>query len=112
MGIPGGTGLPGGLTADGVGAGRTTRTARPFATWFSPQRWSHYDIMIALCALALAVALFVPWFKATVRIRGSSITGFVMDPPPPRSGLTGHHFLWAVLALALLELAVDEDNAA
>ena len=66
----------------------------------------------ALCALALAVALFVPWFKATVRIRGSSITGFVMDPPPPRSGLTGHHFLWAVLALALLELAVDEDNPA
>lgn len=62
--------------------------------------------MIALCALALAVALFVPWFKATVRIRGSSITGFVMDPPPPRSGLAAHHFLWAVLALALLELAV------
>lgn len=72
----------------------------------SRQRWSPYDIVIAVSALALAVSPFVPWFKATVRIKGSSITGFVINPPPPESGLAAHHFLWAVGALALLELAV------
>lgn len=85
------------------------RRARPgfsVATWFSPQRWSQYDIVIAVSALALAVSPFVPWFKATVRIRGSSITGFVIDPPPPESGLAVHHYLWTVFALALLEFAV------
>ncbi len=74
--------------------------------WFSPERWSQYDIIIAVGALALAVSPFVPWFKATVGIKGSSITGFVVDPSPPQSGLAVHHYLWAVFAVAVLEFAV------
>jgi hypothetical protein len=85
---------------------RRERHGFSFATWFSPQRWSPYDIIIAAGALGLAVSPFVPWFTATVRIRGSSITGFVFDPPPPASGPAVHRYLWAVSALALVELAV------
>lgn len=85
---------------------RRARPAFSVATWFSPQRWSPYDIVLAISALALAAAPFVPWFKATVRIKGSSITGFVIDPAPPKSGLAVHHYLWAVVILALLEFAV------
>jgi hypothetical protein len=93
------------LTGWAPGDGRV-RPGFSIAAWFSPQRWSQYDMIIAVSALALAVSPFVPWFKATVRIRGSSVTGFVMDPPPPASGLAVHHYLWAVFALALLEFAV------
>ena len=79
---------------------------RWYRAWFSPERWSQYDIIIAVCALALAASPFVPWYKATVRIKDSAITGFVMDPPAPKSGLVVHHYLWAVFALGLLEFAV------
>jgi hypothetical protein len=92
------------LTGRAPGGGRA-RPGFSVATWFSPQRWSQYDMIIAVSALALAVSPFVPWFKATVRIKGSSVTGFVMDPPP-ESGLAVHHYLWTVFALALLEFAV------
>jgi hypothetical protein len=77
-----------------------------YRAWFSPERWSQYDIVIAICALALAASPFVPWYKATVRIKDSTITGFVMNPPAPKSGLVVHHYLWAVFALGLLEFAV------
>jgi hypothetical protein len=79
---------------------------RWYRAWFNPERWSQYDIIIAICALALAASPFVPWYKATVRIKDSAITGFVMDPPAPKSGLVVHHYLWAVFALGLLEFAV------
>jgi hypothetical protein len=85
---------------------RRARRGFSVAEWFRPQRWSQYDIVIAVSALALAVSPFVPWFTATVRIKGSSLTGFVVDPPPPASGLAVHSYLWAVFAVGLLEFAV------
>ncbi len=63
-------------------------------------------MIIAMAAVVLAVSLFVPWFKATVRIRGSGVSGFLIDPPGTVSGMAVHGYLWAVFALALLQLVV------
>ena len=52
-------------------------------------------MIIALAAVVLAVSLFVPWFKATVRIRGSGVSGFLIDPPVTVSGMAVHGYLWA-----------------
>lgn len=60
--------------------GRRARAASAAAAWFSPRRWSKNDMIIAVAAVVLVISLFVPWFKATVRIRGSSVSGFLIEP--------------------------------
>jgi hypothetical protein len=82
------------------------RVASATAAWFNPQRWSPNDLIIAIAALVLVVSLFVPWFKATVRIRGASLSGFLISPRGTASGIAVHGYLWAVFALALLQLVV------
>jgi hypothetical protein len=62
--------------------------------------------MIAVAALVLAVSVFLPWFKATVRIKGSSETGYLIDPPGSVNGIAVHAYLWAVFGLALLQFVV------
>jgi hypothetical protein len=61
---------------------------------------------MAVSALVLAVSVFVPWFKATVRLQGSSVSGFLIDPRGTVSGISVHGYLWAVVAVALLQFAV------
>jgi len=85
---------------------RRARVASAVATWFSPQRWSASDLIVAISALVLAVSLFVPWFQATVRIKGSLATGFLIDPKGTVSGIAVHGYLWVVFALALLQFVV------
>jgi hypothetical protein len=75
-------------------------------TWFSPARWSANDKIIAVAALVLAVSVFVPWFRASVRIRGAAINGSLIQPQGTVSGIAVHGYLWAVFGLALLEFAV------
>jgi len=76
------------------------------ATWFSPSRWSHSDLVIAVAAIVLAVSVFVPWFKAVIRLRNSNLTGFLINPPGNRTGIAAHEFLWLVFGLAMLQFAV------
>ena len=83
-----------------------SRFAAFLRAWFSPARWTTADQFVALAGLVLAVAVFLPWFKATVRIRGSDVTGVMMDPPGTLSGLAAHGYLVVPLAVALLETAV------
>jgi fermentation-respiration switch protein FrsA (DUF1100 family) len=63
-------------------------------------------MIIAIAGLVLAVSLFVPWFKATVKIRGSAVSGFLIDPRGTASGMEVHGYLWVVFALALLQLVL------
>ncbi len=63
-------------------------------------------MLIAVAALVLAVSVFVPWFKATVKFRYSSAYGFLIDPPGSVSGIAAHGWLWAVFALGLLQFVV------
>jgi hypothetical protein len=82
------------------------RAVSAVTAWFSPGRWSQNDMIIAVAALVLAVSLFVPWYKAIVRINGRAVSGFLIDPPGTASGMAVHGYLWVVFALALLQLAV------
>jgi hypothetical protein len=75
-------------------------------TWFSPSRWSHSDMVIAVAALVLAVSVFLPWFKAVVRLRNSDITGYLIDPPGNKAGIAAHEFLWLAFGLAMLQFVV------
>jgi len=76
------------------------------ATWFSPARWSFDDIVTAIAALALAVSVFFPWFQATVQIMRTAEQGVLMSPKGTISGVALREYLWAVVALALLQFAV------
>ena len=86
---------------------RRARAASSVGTWFSPARWPTSDKIAALAGLVLAVSLFVPWFRAAVRIRTApSLNGFLINPQGSVSGIALHRYLWAVFALALLQIAV------
>jgi hypothetical protein len=54
----------------------------------------------------VAISVFVPWFKADVRVRNSEIRGFLIRPPGTLTGIAAHQFLWAVFGLALLQFAM------
>jgi hypothetical protein len=80
-----------------------------FAAWFRLSRWSTYDIMIALAALLLAGSVFAPWFQAGVRIdgaNGQSLNGLLLSPKPTETGLAAHGFLWALVGLGVVQLAL------
>lgn len=76
------------------------------ATWFSPERWSTYDLLVAVISLVVAISVFVPWFRADVRIRTSAVRGFLIQPPGTLTGIASHQFLWAAFGLALVQFAV------
>jgi hypothetical protein len=85
---------------------RRARIAGAAATWFSPERWSQYDLVIAVSALVLVVSSFMPWYRATVRGRFAPVSGYLMQPRGTVSGLAVHAYLWVVFALAVLEFVV------
>jgi len=76
------------------------------AARFSPQLWSLNDQIVAVAAAALAISVFLPWYKAVVRIRNTTLSGFLIQPRGTASGITVHEYLWAVVGLALLQFLV------
>ena len=72
----------------------------------SPQRWSLNDRIVAIAAAALAVSVFLPWYKAVVRLRNSALSGFLIQPKGTATGIGVHEYLWAVFGLALLQFVV------
>ncbi len=82
------------------------RTSSFAAAWFSPDRWSAYDVLIALASIVLAVAPFLPWYSANLRIGHSSQSGILISPPGTLRGITAHPYLWAIFGLALVNLVV------
>jgi hypothetical protein len=74
--------------------------------WFNPARWPTADRFVALAGPVLLVAVFLPWFKATVRFTTSETTGQLMDPPGSVSGLAAHQYLLVPVAVGLLASAV------
>ena len=85
---------------------RRERAFSLISEWFSPRRWSQNDVIIGLAAVLVAVAMFLPWFRAIVRIRNSNITGFLFQPPGTVNGLAAHAYLWVAVALALLQVII------
>jgi hypothetical protein len=85
---------------------RRARIVAAAAAWFNPERWSPYDLIIAVSALVLAVSSLMPWYRATVRGRFAPVSGFLIQPRGTVRGLAAHAYLWAVFALALLEFVV------
>jgi hypothetical protein len=68
--------------------GRRARVrAAVTSAWFSLRRWPANELLIAAAGLVLAVSVFVPWFKATVKFKNSSAYGFLIDPPGNVSGI-------------------------
>jgi hypothetical protein len=63
-------------------------------------------MLTAVAGLALAISIFVPWFKASLMIMGKPFNGYLIDPPGSVSGIAVHRFLWAVFGLGLLQFAV------
>ena len=94
------------VLANWLSRSRRARVRAALTTWFDPQRWSPNDAIIAVSALVLVVSLFVPWFEASVRIRDSSVSGFLIDPKGTVSGIAVHAYLWVVFGVALLQFAV------
>ena len=86
--------------------GRRERAFSVISEWFSPRRWSQNDVITGLAAVVLVVAVFLPWFRAIVRIRNSNITGFLFQPSGTVNGLAAHAYLWVAVGLALLQMIV------
>jgi hypothetical protein len=82
------------------------RAAAAASEWFSPQRWSVNDALMAVAALVLAGSVLGPWFRATVKLRTSPLAGTLIEPKGSESGIEAHSFLLAVGALALVQIAV------
>jgi hypothetical protein len=74
--------------------------------WFSPQRWSVNDALMAVAAIVLGGSVLCPWFRATVKFKTAPLVGSLIEPKGSESGIEAHRFLLAVGALALVELAV------
>jgi hypothetical protein len=90
---------------------RRLRTLRTWAIlaareWFSPQRWSVNDALMAVAAIVLGGSVLGPWFRATVKFKTAPLVGSLIEPKGSESGIEAHRFLLAVGALALVELAV------
>jgi len=85
---------------------RQARVSALAAAWFSPERWSSYDVLIALASLVLAVSPFLPWYSATVHLKNTSLNGVLIDPAGTLRGIAVHPYLWAVFGLAVLNLVV------
>jgi hypothetical protein len=75
---------------------RTLRTWAILATreWFSPQRWSVNDALMAVAAIVLGGSVLGPWFRATVKFKTAPLVGSLIEPKG--SGIEAHRFLLAV----------------
>jgi hypothetical protein len=73
----------------------------PAATTPATRGWSGTDLVIGAGLVALLIALFLPWFSATVRLVGgtASVSGSADGP-------RAHGYLWVVFALAIAGLIV------
>jgi hypothetical protein len=89
-------------------AAARSRFTQLMRAWFNFTRWTAADGFIALCGVVLAVAVFLPWFKAKVTIQSAdgTITGFLIDPPGSMGGVAAHWYLLVPLTVALLQSAV------
>jgi hypothetical protein len=83
-----------------------TRVVAAAGEWFSPQRWSVNDALIAVAAVVVVGSVLGPWFRATVKFRTSPVVAYLMEPKGSESGIEAHRFLLAVGALGLVQLAV------
>jgi hypothetical protein len=64
------------------------------------------DQIMGVAAAVMAVSVFLPWYRAVVRIGNSGVNAQLMQPQGTASGLTVHVYLWALFGLALAQLAV------
>jgi len=85
---------------------RRARIVSAAAAWFNPERWSPYDLIIAVGSLVLVVSSLMPWYRAMVRSRFAPVNGYLIQPRGTLSGIAAHSYLWVVFALALLEFVV------
>ena len=85
---------------------RRARISAGVAQWFSPQGWHLNDQIIGVAAAVLAISVFLPWYKAGVRIGNSTLNAQLLQPRGTASGLTVHPFLWALFGLAVLQFVV------
>jgi hypothetical protein len=72
------------------------------------RRWSSADLALGSALIVLIVALFLPWFSETVRL-GSSFRFTSLTAADIRGTADGprvHSYLWLVLVLAIIGLAV------
>jgi len=80
---------------------RRLRTLRTWAIlaareWFSPQRWSVNDALMAVAAIVLGGSVLGPWFRATVKFKTAPLVGSLIEPKGSESGIEAHRFLLAV----------------
>jgi hypothetical protein len=91
--------------SDSIASAGAERSARPAAR----PDWTPRDLVLAGASVVLAIALFLPWFSASVRLR----SGFSAGGGFARLGLHGtadgprvHGYLWIVLVFVLATLAI------
>ncbi len=85
---------------------RRARVKAAVAARFNPRLWSLNDQIIGVAAVAAAISVFLPWYKAIVRVGNSALSGFLIQPRGTASGLTVHAYLWAIFGLALVQFAL------
>src|ERR1700733_7989649 len=95
--------------SDSIASAAADRPARPAAR----PDWAPGDLVLAGASVVLAIALFLPWFSASVRLRGGFSAGGGFAPlglhgalPGPADGPRVHGYLWIVLVLVLATLAI------
>jgi len=74
-------------------------STRPRAS-SSSSGWNSGDLVTGTALVVMLIALFLPWFTATVKL------GSVAPLTGSGDGPDSHGFLWAVFALALVGLAL------
>lgn len=75
--------------------------------------WAPGDLLLAGASVVLAIALFLPWFSASVRLGGAFSAGGGFAPLGLHGNLHGtadgprvHGYLWVILVLVLATLAI------
>ena len=63
------------------------------------QSWTRHEIIIGSSLVVLVVALFLPWFRETVRLGRLTLSG-------TGDGPTAHGYLWIVLLLDVVALGL------
>jgi hypothetical protein len=61
--------------------------------WFSPQRWSVNDALMAVAAIVLGGSVLGPWFRATVKFKTAPLVGSLIEPKGERKRHRGPSLL-------------------